>query len=276
MIVGSSHTWAAKFRNGFEGVFDFLPNLIAFVVVLVIGYIVAKIVAAAISRLLLRTGLDRTVAEGQGGRYITKLTASPSRLLGRLAFWAVFLGAIALGVSVLGIAALTAFVGAILAYLPNVIAAFLIFLVAGAIAAGVGALVTRTMGDTPTGRVLATIVPGLVMAIAIFMILNQLMIAPAIVTITYAALIGAFALAAALAFGLGGRDVAARMLEGAYVKGQEQREQVRRDLEIGKERGRDQFAEAREKLDTEAAETEMPARSRPGATATQHPTYEKE
>ena len=246
MLLGSNHTWGAKFRNGFEGLFDFLPNLIGFLAVLIIGYFVAKLIAGAISRLLQRSGLDRTLTEGQGGRYVSKVTSSPSRLLGRIAFWALLLGVIALAVSVLGIAALTAFVGAILAYIPNVIAALLIFLVAGAIAAAVGALAARTMGDTPTGKVIATVVPGLVMAIAIFMILNQLKIAPAIVTITYAALIGALALAAALAFGLGGRDVAARMLEGAYARGQASREQVRRDLEQGKERAREDVSRARE------------------------------
>jgi Conserved TM helix len=246
MLLGSNHTWGDKLENGFQGFFDFLPNLIGFLAVLIIGYFVAKIIARVITRLLHRSGLDRRLTEGQGGQYVAKLTPSPSGLLGRLAFWALFLGVIALAVSVLGIAALTAFVGAILAYIPNVIAALLIFLIAGAIAAGVAALVARTMGDTPTGKVLATVVPGLVMAIAIFMILNQLKIAPTIVTITYAALIGALALAAALAFGLGGREVAARMLEGAYVKGQASREQVRRDLQQGRERAREDVARARE------------------------------
>ncbi|HEY2054106.1 MAG TPA: hypothetical protein VGH14_09245 [Solirubrobacterales bacterium] len=56
-----------------------------------------------------------------------------------------------------------------------------------------------------------------------FMILNQLRIAPQIVVITYASLMGAVALGAALAFGLGGRDVAARMLEDAYRRGQAER-----------------------------------------------------
>jgi hypothetical protein len=56
------------------------------------------------------------------------------------------------------------------------------------------------------------------------------------VTITYAALIGGVFLAMALAFGLGGRDVAGRMLADAYEKGQQQRGQVRRDMETGKAR----------------------------------------
>jgi hypothetical protein len=79
------------------------------------------------------------------------------------------------------------------------------------------------------------------MVIAVFMILNQLRIAPEIVSITYAALLGSVALGSALAFGLGGRDVAARMLEDAYRKGQEQRGQVEHDVQLGKERAEDRL-----------------------------------
>jgi hypothetical protein len=140
-------------------------------------------------------------------------------------------------VSQLGIEALDNFVAVIGAYLPNIVAAVLIFVLAGAIAAAVGGLVARTMGDTPTGKIVGSVVPVLVMAIATFMILDQLEIAPEIVTITYAALIGGVFLAMALAFGLGGRDVAGRMLAEAYDKGRQQRDQVRRDIQLGRERG---------------------------------------
>ena len=248
-MLASNHTWGDKFRSGFDGLFDFVPNLIGFVAVLVIGYFVAKLVGGLVGSLLQRAGLDRMLTEGQGGRYVSKVTGSPSRLFGQIAFWALFLGGLSLAVSVLGIAALTAFVGTILAYVPNVVAALLIFLVAGALAAGLAALAGRTMGETPTGKVVATVAPGLVMAIAIFMILNQLRIASEIVTITYAALIGALALAAALAFGLGGRDVAARMLEGAYVRGRASREVVTSDLAQAKERARADVERARSAAD---------------------------
>jgi hypothetical protein len=251
-------------ERGFEVFFAWLPALVGALVVLILGYIVAKILGRVVGRLLQRAGLDRTAMSGRSGEWISRATSSPSRLLGRLVFWAVFLGAVALAVSVLGINALTDFMGRIFLYLPNVIAAIAIFLVAGLVAGAVAALVDRTMGDTPTGRILRTVVPGLIMAIALFMILEQLEIAPEIVRITYAALIGALALAAALAFGLGGRDVAARMLEDAYVKGQQQREQVRRDLQTGKRRGREQFTEAKETAETEAAERD--AATRPGST----------
>jgi hypothetical protein len=158
---------------------------------------------------------------------------------------------------VLGIDALEDFVAAIYAYLPNVLAAILIFLVAGAIAAGVGTLIARTMGDTTTGKVVGTVAPVLIMAVAGFMILDQLQIAPEIVTITYASLMGAIALGMALAFGLGGRDVAARMLEGAYAAGQRNREQVKQDLDQGRQRAKQEADRLREKTQVSAEGDEL-------------------
>jgi mechanosensitive ion channel-like protein len=223
-------------ERGFDTFFAWLPALIGALVILVIGYFVAKIVGNLLARVLARAGLDRTMLTGQTGEWVRKVTTSPSVLAGKLAFWAIFLGAISLAATALGIEALTAFVASVYAYLPNVIAAVLIFLVAGAIAAGVSTLASRFMGDTPTGRVVSTAAPILVMTIATFMILDQLKIAEDIVVITYAALVGSIALGAALAFGLGGRDIAAQMLRGAYVRGQAATEQAKRDIELGRQR----------------------------------------
>ena len=227
-------------QTGLDAFFGFLPRLIGFIIVLAIGWIVAKVVKTAVTKLLQKLGLDKALRSGSTGRYVDRIApdTSPSRLIGSLAYWFIFLGALAIAVSQLGIEALDNFVAAIGAYLPNVVAAVLIFVVAGAIAAAIGGLVARTMGDTPTDKVVGWVAPVLVMAIATFMILNQLQIAEEIVTITYAALLGSAALAMALAFGLGGRDLADRMLSDAYDKGQEQRAQVERDTEIGKPRGR--------------------------------------
>jgi hypothetical protein len=220
-------------ERGFEVFFAWLPHLLGALAVLVIGYFLAKLLGRLVARALRGAGLDGLLHEGQGGRFVRKVTESPSGLLGTITFWAVLLGAISLAVSVLGIEALQDFVASVYAYLPNVIAAVLIFLVAGAIAAGVSTLVARTMGDTALGKIVATAAPILVMTIATFMILDQLKIAETIVTITYAAVLGAVALGAALAFGLGGRDVARDMLQNAYDKGKETREQYRRDLNVG-------------------------------------------
>jgi hypothetical protein len=102
------------------------------------------------------------------------------------------------------------------------------------------------MGDTSLGRIVATAAPILVMTIATFMILDQLMIAESIVTITYAGLIGAIALGSALAFGLGGREVARELLQGAYDKGRENKDQFKRDLDQGISRAREEAETRRE------------------------------
>jgi hypothetical protein len=251
-------------QTALDSFFGFLPKLLGFIIVLAIGWIVAKVVKAVVTRALEKVGLDRALHSGSTGRYVDRVapSTSPSRLIGSLAYWFVFLGALAIAVSQLGIAALDNFVASIGAYLPNIIAAVLIFVIAGAVAAAIGALVARTTGDTPTGKVIGSVVPVLVMAIATFMILNQLQIAPEIVTITYAALLGSAALTMALAFGLGGREIAHRMLVDAYDKGQEQRGQVRRDMQIGRERGRQDAERVKERAGGGAG----PANSRPGAT----------
>ena len=233
-------------QQGLDSLFKFIPNLIGFLVILIVGYFVAKLVKSVVAKVLDKVGLDRHLHSGQTGEYVERISpgASPARLIGAVAFWFIFLFVLSAAIGALQIPAVTAFMNQVLAYLPNVIVAVLIFVGAGVVAAAVAALVAKTMGDTPTGKVVASVVPALVMGIALFMILNQLQIAPEIVQITYTALIGALALGLALAFGLGGREVAAELLRGAYQKGQEQKGQVKADMQQGKERAQDQAQSA--------------------------------
>ncbi|MEA2312115.1 MAG: hypothetical protein QOE28_2083, partial [Solirubrobacteraceae bacterium] len=144
----------ASLQQGLNAFFGFLPRLIGFLIVLAIGYVVARIVKTVLVKLLAKVGLDKAMHSGSVGEYVNEAAPdfSPSRVIGAIAFWFIFLGALSIAVSQLGIPALTTFVAAIGAYLPNVIAAILIFVVAGVIAAAIGGLVARTMGDTPTGK----------------------------------------------------------------------------------------------------------------------------
>lgn len=237
-------------QRGANEIGAFVPNLIGALVILVVGYILARVLGGLVVRVLQRAGFDRVLHAGAGGNFIQKLTSSPSKLIGTLVFWAIMLGTISIAVTTLDIPALTAFVGAIYAYLPNVAAALLIFLVASAVSAAVATLVLRVMGDTGLGKIIATAAPILVMTIATFMILEQLKIAHDIVVTTYTLVLGAIALGSALAFGLGGREVAGRMLEGAYEKGQANKEQFKRDLDQGVSRARDEAAAKKDELDS--------------------------
>jgi hypothetical protein len=217
-------------QRGLDELVAFLPRLVGFLIILLIGWLIARAVKALVVKALQSVGVDRALSSGSAGPYVARAMpdARPSEIIGAIAFWFLFLGALAIAVSQLGISALDNFVASIVAYLPNIVVAILIFVVAGAIAAAVSKLIARTLGDTATGRIAGAAAPVLIMGIATFMILDQLNIAPAIVEITYIALLGSVALGMAIAFGLGGRDVAGRLLEDAYRSGREQRDELHR------------------------------------------------
>jgi len=229
----------------------FLPQLIGFLVILVVGWVIAMVVKAILVRVLGRFHLDRGLHASPAGDYVERFSpgASPSRLVAGVAFWIIFIFALTAAIGALQIPAVTAFMNKVLAYLPNVIVAVLIFVIAAAIAGAAAGLAQRTMGDTPTGDLVKTAAPALVLSVAFFMVLTQLRIAPGIVEILFTAIVGSLALGLALAFGLGGRNVAARILEEAYQRGQEQRSQVRADVETGKERGRRDVERARTEVE---------------------------
>lgn len=225
-------------QQGIDAFFGFVPNLIAFLVILIVGYFIAKLLAGIVRKALEKLGLDRALHESDAGKYVERVVAGarPSRGVSRVVFWIAFAFVLTAAIGALKIPAVTAFMNQVLAYLPNVVAAIVIFVVAAALAGAAGGAAAKLMGDTPTGKLVATIVPTIVLVIGLFMVLNQLKIAEDIVIVTFTVLMGSLGLGLALAFGLGGRTVAGRLLEDAYDKGREQRGQVKRDIEKGKQR----------------------------------------
>jgi small-conductance mechanosensitive channel len=259
MDIGNS------FQNATDGFFAFLPNLLGFVILLIVGYVVAKIVQAVVRKALQKLGLDKQLHESDANKYVEKVLpgASPSNGIARVVFWIIFVFFAFSAIGALKIPAVTTFMNQVLGYLPNVIAAIAIFVVAALVAGAVAAGVAKLMGDTPTGKIVATVVPALVMVIAMFMILQQLRIAEQIVQIAFAATMGALALGLALAFGLGGRPVAQQLLEDAYRKGREQKEQVKQDVAAGRDRAQGHTQQAASHLDDSGTST-----GSNGATAT--------
>jgi hypothetical protein len=236
-------------QTGFDRFFGFLPNLLGCLVLLVIGFIVAKIVQVAVRKGLEMTGVDRHLQNSSAHTYIEKISpgAKVSSLVSRVIFWFVFLFFAVAAVSALKIPALTTFMNQVLAFLPNVVVAIAIFVAAALISGAIAAGIARIMGDTPTGKIVATVLPAVVMVVALFMILEQLQIAPEIVRIAFAATMGALALGLALAFGLGGRSVAERMLNDAYEKGRQEKERVKSDIQTGKARAESEARHAQSK-----------------------------
>lgn len=229
--------------NFFHQLANVVPKFLGFLLILLIGYIISKVIASLVRKALAAVRLNQRLHTGQGGNLLQRAIPNPTEVISRVVFWLLILFTLSVAVSILGIPALEQIVHGIFAYLPNVLAAFLIFLVAGAISGVVATLITNAMGDTPTGKIAATAAPIVVMGLAFFMILNQLKIAPAIVIITYAGIIGT----ATLAFGLGGKEAASKMFMNLYESGQKYKGTAREDVRKGAATAKDKANNVRRK-----------------------------
>jgi hypothetical protein len=147
---------------------------------------------------------------------------TPVSILGKLVFWLVFFIAISMAVDTLGITAISAVLAHFIAYIPQLIAAVLILVLATLLANFVAGIVRGATGSSIAGSVAQY---GIIV-FAVFAALTQMGIAEELIAPTFLILLGSVALAAALAFGLGGQNVAQRLVEQGYQKSGEARQQV--------------------------------------------------
>lgn len=204
-----------EFENVVGSIIEFLPNILAALLILVIGALIALGVSSLVRKGLQRLRFDRAVNRSAAGNMVSKVIDSPARFTGTVVYWLIMIGVISLAIAALNLPLLNDLLAAVYSYVPNIIAAVLIFLVATAISAGSATFITRVMGRSALAKLVSTAVPAIVMSLAVFMILNQLGIARDIVNILFTGIVGSIALGLALAFGLGGRDVARGLLEQA-------------------------------------------------------------
>ena len=142
---------------------------------------------------------------------------TPATVLGRLVFWFVFIIAITMAADALGISQVSAVLGQLIAFIPSIIAAILILVLAALLANFVSGIVRGANGS----GLLASVAQYAIIVYAAFAALTQLGIAVQLTANTFLILLGGVALAAALAFGLGGRDLARDILQKAYNRSAE-------------------------------------------------------
>ena len=192
----------------------FLPNLIAAAVILAVGLFVAKALGKLTERGVKAVGLDRRESFHKllgEGRSLERVPG----VCGQAVFWALALITIGLGVDALHLAWLSAGVAHVVGYLPNVLAASLV-VACGYLA---GNIVYRTLArrDPSSTALMPRMARGAIFALAGFMALQQLNIATVIVTVAFTAAIAAMAIAGAIAFGVGNRELAGRITREWYA-----------------------------------------------------------
>jgi Conserved TM helix len=187
-----SSFWAVVGR-----IVGYLPSLLSGIVILAVGYALSRLVGRLVARLLGRTRFDQFAAERLRYRP-TAAYRSASSTAGRVVFWLGMLVTLSLTANALGLRTLSAGLNGILGFVPNLLVAAIIVGVAAVLAN----LAANLLGDIGHGWA-SRLARTAIMVFAAFMALNQLGIAGGIVTTTFAVLVGALAVAAAIAFGVG-------------------------------------------------------------------------
>lgn len=217
---------AARLEEGISQIVAFLPSLAAALGILLAGYAVAKTVERGADAALHRVGFDRWMRDGGVSEALerTGTGLDPSTVIAKLVFWAVMLLVILLVANALGLTAVSQIFAELLAYIPNVIAAVIILFLGIVLGEFVKDLVLASAGGVSGIPTVARAAKATVVILSVFMALEQLNIAEDIVLVAFIAVVGAAALAAGIAFGLGGREIAAEIARDWYERTREAEE----------------------------------------------------
>lgn len=195
---------------------EFLPHFVVMLIIIAVGLLVAFVFRYCLRALLRLTRLDR-VSEEAGASRVLRMAHLPamSELLSRSLFWVTWFAFILIGLSVLGVASLQAQISRILQFLPEVFIAILILFLGVAIANFLSraALLAAVNAGLPSARIISWAIRFVIWILAITMTLEEVGLAKQTVISAFSIVFGATMLGLAIAFGLGGQDLARRFLE---------------------------------------------------------------
>jgi small-conductance mechanosensitive channel len=192
----------------------YIPQLIGALIILIVGYVVARVLRAVVGRVLQGIGFDRWMERGGIKQFFDRAETNqtPASILGALVFWFVFIIAITMAADALGIPQVSVVLAQLIAYIPQIIAAILILILAALLANFISGIVRGATGSD----LLSSIAQYAIIVYAVFAALTQLGVAVQLTANTFLILLGAVALAAAIAFGIGGQEMARDILKKAY------------------------------------------------------------
>ncbi len=224
-----------RLRAGFDQLAAVVPAFFGSLLILVAGYFIAKMVERWTDSLLKRLNFNK-MAEAGGiseavGRTGTRL--DPIHAVGNLLFWLMMLVVILLASAALGLSSINQMFGTMLSYIPTLFASVIIVILGMILGEFVRAIVLASAGGVEGVPTLAKLAKAAVVLIAVFMAMQQMGVAAEIVTAAFTLILGAIALGAGLAFGLGNTGLAGEITRRWYEERRdERREQERRSAEI--------------------------------------------
>lgn len=206
---------------------EFLPRFLVMLIIILVGWLVAYLFKVTVRGILRLAKVEKVSEEAGTSRLLRKADLpTMTELLSRAVFWIVWLGFIIVGVSVLEIVSLQQQITNLIALLPQIFVAFLI-LFGGLVAANFfsrAALLAAVNKGLPSPKVLSETIRIVIGFLALSMALEQIGLGKQTVEIAFSVLFGSLMLGLAIAFGLGGREMARKALEKHFLNKEKERE----------------------------------------------------
>jgi hypothetical protein len=207
-----------------------IPLVLGALLILIVGWIISSVLARIVQEVLERAGADRLFAQHAGSVYGSRSSAlQPSRVAAEIVRWVVRFVFLVAAANALGLPQVSLLLNQVLLWIPNLVVAALILLIAPLIARFLRNVIEVGAGQMgfSNASLLGRLAEGAVIAFAVLIAVNQLGIAADLINILFVGIVAALALAFGLAFGLGGRDVAAQLTQQWYQASQSAATRVR-------------------------------------------------
>lgn len=199
-----------------------IPRVIGFLIILLIGWVVANLLARAVAALLRAVRFNDLARRSGISDFVAQMgiDTDPSGLLANIVLWFVRLITLIVAFDALGLPAVSQVLQQLLLWLPNLVVAMVILVITGLAANALFRLVRGATAGSGFSNpdLLATIARVAVWSFGIIIAVNQVGVAQTLVNTLFFGLVGALALALGLAFGLGGRETAAEIVRSWYQR----------------------------------------------------------
>lgn len=251
-------------ERAWESILTFVPKLLGFLLILGVGYFLAKALEKLLDRILERVGFDRLVERGGVQRALSRSKLDASSILARIVFYVAFLFILQLAFGLFGPNPISDLLEGIIAFLPNLFVAVVIVVITAAVATGAKTVVESILGGLSYGRILAVTAAGAIWVIGIAAALNQVNIAPEIVNGLFYAMLALVVGVGIVAIGGGGIQPMRDRWQRALMRIDQEAPRIRQEAQGAGERVREQMDEVRREVRTDE---ETPVATAPGTTA---------
>lgn len=194
-----------------------VPTVLGALLILIIGWIIAGALGSLVAKLARAAHVDTLADHARVNDFLSRsgTRMKASDVLGEIVKWIVRLVFIEMAAEQCGLTQVTTLINEILAYIPNILVALLLLGVGAFLGNLLAGIVRGSASEAGMGNpsLLGKLASGGVMAFAIIAAVNELGVAPVVVNTLYIGLVAAISLALGLAFGLGGRETAAKLTE---------------------------------------------------------------